>query len=324
MSPALRDTNLSFPFPAGNEHLHNVLERMICGDRIPHAIAFCGQQGCGKFTLAVCFAKMMLCHGLPENERIRIAHLIDEQIHPDVMLYQKNDNGIIPVDSIRDLGRDIYRSPNEGNIKVYLIRNAQDMNEQAQNALLKLIEEPPQGVVFILTCDTPGNLLPTIQSRICAYYLAPVSKKELLQIFEDRQIQTDKLERAYALFGGNVGQCLAYCGQENPQIELAAKVLAYISLDRPADALKVFLKVKSREELQQLLQNVRLCYAAAVRNPRLFLDINVSRLNAQGLDHSIAASVAYLQKNANLNLCALQTSADLFYESRTSIYSKRK
>jgi len=88
------------------------------------------------------------------------------RIHPDIIEISKQDNKlIISVDQIRALKQDIYIVPNDASHKVYIIKDADSMNTNAQNALLQMLEEPPAHAVFILCTDNPAALLPTVRSR---------------------------------------------------------------------------------------------------------------------------------------------------------------
>ena len=106
-------------------------------------------------------AAVLLCGpaGSPDTAR-----RIREGIHPDVQLLDREDRDIV-VDDIRALRRDAFVMPLEGDRKVYLLLHAQNMNPAAQNAALKLLEEPPEGVYFILLCGNVLSLLQTVRSR---------------------------------------------------------------------------------------------------------------------------------------------------------------
>jgi DNA polymerase-3 subunit delta' len=112
----------------------------------------------------------MICQGPGDKPCLRCAHCEKARrgIHPDIVLYDREDQTrTIYVDQIRALRDDAVIMPNEARRKVYIIRHAGSMNVSAQNALLKVLEEPPGGAAFILTAETPEQLLPTVRSR-CA------------------------------------------------------------------------------------------------------------------------------------------------------------
>lgn len=118
-------------------------------------------------------AAKMLCSGAGDRPCgvCRDCRKVKARVHPDLTLVSQltDDKGVrkkeILVDQIRDMGADAYVLPNEAAEKVYIIERADTMNEQAQNAALKLFEEPPRGVHFILCAQNAARLLPTVRSR---------------------------------------------------------------------------------------------------------------------------------------------------------------
>lgn len=91
---------------------------------------------------------------------------VESGIHPDVFTAEGTGARTLHVEDIRNIRQDAYIAPNEGERKVYIIKNAGDMSQQSQNALLKVLEEPPEYVVFILTCKSRSELLDTVLSRV--------------------------------------------------------------------------------------------------------------------------------------------------------------
>ena len=114
------------------------------------------------------------------------------------------------VDAIRFIRSDAYIRPNESPYKVYLLFRAETMSEQAQNALLKILEEPPARVVFILTCDSAISLLPTIRSRAQIFTLQPVPEELAEQVVSERfpDIPLEKVQSAVKAWEGNIGKAI--------------------------------------------------------------------------------------------------------------------
>ena len=106
--------------------------------------------------------------------------------HPDVTEIDVEDKKSISVESIRDFKRDFYYQPNEGRYRIYLIDGAQNMTVQAQNSLLKILEEPPLYVRFVLTTTQKQRILPTILSRLFSVYLPPEATGSLLEKLQAR------------------------------------------------------------------------------------------------------------------------------------------
>jgi len=181
-------------FTVGHERQKRFLQKAFLSGRIPSAFAFIGKEGIGKKLLALEFAKGLLCGKEPfgcgecktckqvdkfikdlrggeietyayytsdEGGKKHLSYLIGE--HPDLAVVIPDGNQI-KIDQIRDIQDFVFLKP-LGSSKVVVIDDAGKMNPQAQNALLKTLEEPPEGVLFILISTLKGELLPTILSR---------------------------------------------------------------------------------------------------------------------------------------------------------------
>ena len=120
------------------------------------------------------------------------------------------DGTAIPVDTIRWIRDEAYLKPNESAYRVMLLADAHLMRQEAQNALLKILEEPPAHAIFILTCDSRTSMLPTIQSRCVCLSLVPTEWDEAAPVLRARLPQTaeEELMRAHELFGGCIGQVI--------------------------------------------------------------------------------------------------------------------
>ncbi len=158
--------------------------------RPPHALLFKGAKGIGKLNLAMNFAQLLLCQKPGELGfacgKCSSCHWFEQESHPDFRLLQsellnldgeeaesgKKPSKQISVDQIRELADFIGMSAHQGGRRVVIIHPAETMNANAANALLKNLEEPPQGLLFILVSHKPQQLLPTILSRCQAFTLS--------------------------------------------------------------------------------------------------------------------------------------------------------
>ena len=166
----------------GQRDLIIQLKRLLELDLTGHAYAFSGPAGIGKKTLASAFIKDLLClDRKSENCRCISCRTLNEGTNPDFYEVQ-SDKKSIGVDSIRELRDDAAHRPAYGNRKVYLIPDAELMTVQAQNCLLKTLEEPPEYVVIILLTTSFEALLPTIQSRTVNLRMSPYSDEEMKKI----------------------------------------------------------------------------------------------------------------------------------------------
>ena len=200
---------MSFETLLGNEQLKLNLKQSISSGHISHFYLISGPEGSGKKTLAVALAAAMLCRE-PDKPCMRCASCrkVLSGNHPDLITVDDPEKKTIPVDLIRQARSDMYIQPNEADRKIYLFPRAQDMGLPGQNALLKVLEEPPEYGVFLLLTDNPNKLLPTVRSRCRELKLQPLPESILLgqlkKEFPDAQ-REDCLAAA-SRSGGFLGQ----------------------------------------------------------------------------------------------------------------------
>jgi DNA polymerase-3 subunit delta' len=167
----------------GQKALVNQLKIIIASNRTGHAYAFSGPSGMGKRTIALAYAKALLCAGCKPGSVCLPCRTFSEGTNPD--FYEvATDKQSIGVDSIRAMQEDMANRPTYGNRKVYFIDNAQQMTIQAQNCLLKTLEEPPEYAVILMSVTSFDALLPTVRSRTVNLRLNPYSDDEMLQILQ--------------------------------------------------------------------------------------------------------------------------------------------
>jgi DNA polymerase-3 subunit delta' len=130
--------------------------------------------------------------------------------HPDFITVDDPEKKTVPVDLIRQARADMYIQPNEGQRKIYLFPRAQDMGIPGQNALLKVLEEPPAYGVFLLLADNPQRLLTTVRSRCVELALSPLPEAMILQELHARfpAVSSETLNAVYSRSGGYLGQAL--------------------------------------------------------------------------------------------------------------------
>ncbi len=199
---------------AGNASIKKQLTAEIDAGRFPHALLLEGAPGTGRRTLARQIARAALCRSTDPSARpCGVCTACQKEVPPD-MTEVGGDGTAIPVDTIRWIRDEAYLKPNESAYRVMLLADAHLMRQEAQNALLKILEEPPAHVIFILTCDSRTAMLPTIQSRCVCLSLAPTEWDEAAPVLRARLPQTaeEELMRAHELFGGCIGQVIEGVG----------------------------------------------------------------------------------------------------------------
>lgn len=194
----------------GNERLKTALAAAFAADKLSHCYLLAGPPGSGKHSLARILSAAMQCSSgcrRPCGTCLPCRKVLDG-VHPDVITVDAPEKKTVTVETVRRARADVYVKPNEGRRKIYLFPRAQDMNPAAQNALLKVIEEPPDYAAFLLLTDAAERLLPTIRSRAVTLQLSPLSEpvcvEALRRRFPDKP--REALADAWVRSGGFLGQ----------------------------------------------------------------------------------------------------------------------
>lgn len=194
----------------GHDDNIHMLKTMLATGRMPHALLFAGPKSIGKTTLARVTAKAILC--LQDGEKpcgkCESCKLMEREAHPDLIVINP-EGGSIKIDQIRMLQQEAGKTPHLHENRVCIIKEAGRMTVQAQNSLLKLLEEPPQGFVFILTTMMARSLLTTILSRCRVFRFNPLHYELLADLLTARGISPDTAKVAARLSGGRTGDALS-------------------------------------------------------------------------------------------------------------------
>lgn len=195
----------------GNEKVKEQLSFLEASNRLPHAIVIEGDEGLGKKTLARDIALNLLCKSDDEKPCMQCPQCskVSKGIHPDVYEYCE-ESRTFKVEKVRDIRDDVFVSPNEANYKIYVLGNCQFMNDSAQNAILKVLEEPPEYAVFILTTTTKSALLETVLSRSVVISVEGVDAKlgaDYICSNDDSVDYNDALS-AMTVWNGNIGKAM--------------------------------------------------------------------------------------------------------------------
>lgn len=159
------------------------LKRALKENKVPHAYLFSGIEGVGKRQTAIGLAQALNCAGIKEIpcEQCLSCQKISKGVHPDC-LFIEPDGKTIRIEVLRDLKQKAYLYPLEGRSKIFIIDQAEKMTLASANALLKILEEPPNQTYFILITSQPSALLPTIRSRCQKMEFGPLPSEILIQI----------------------------------------------------------------------------------------------------------------------------------------------
>jgi len=205
------------------------INNLIVNNRLPHAIMFVGGNEENRRKLADSISAAVVCTGSkkPCGSCVDCKKTFNH-LHPDVINIDpvnEDKETMIKVSVIREIRQDAFILPNEASGKVYIIHCAEKMNEQAQNALLKIIEEPPDYAKFILLCDSSASLLDTIISRVTAFNLGAA---DTVKTDEEDRIYKISSDIAGALVSPTELELLRLTALFEKDKELMQKVLPYL------------------------------------------------------------------------------------------------
>lgn len=245
----------------GNEELKRRLTAALASGKTAQSYLLVGPEGSGRRTLATLLAAALECTADSDKPCLmcRQCKKVLAGTHPDVVWLGKRDKKRISVDEARWVKNDLYVRPNEGKKKIYVFPPTHLLGREAQNALLKVIEEPPEYGVFLMLTAQAEQLLPTIRSRSSELTLLPVPEAEAMDWLRQNAKGADDamLSGAYARAGGYLGaaaQLLRGETDENARV-LAA---AYADRDRYALTERLFRMEKlKREQLIATLDALR-------------------------------------------------------------------
>ncbi len=193
----------------GNEQVKEYLMTAIKTGILSHSYIIAGADGMGKMMLAKCFAQALLCENKTGHPcgQCHSCKQMQSGNHPDVIFVKHEKVNTIGVDDIRNgLVNDMLIKPYSSEHKIYIVDEAEKMSLQAQNALLKTIEEPPTyGIVILLTSNIEASL-PTILSRCMVLNMKPVSDKQMDTYLKQKGLESRVIDRVLLFAQGNIGR----------------------------------------------------------------------------------------------------------------------
>lgn len=207
----------------GHESVVRHFQNAIMLDKVSHAYILNGEEGTGKKTLADCFSKSLQCEdrsGEGQNKgcgKCRSCRQAENRNHPDIIWVTHEKPGSVGVEDVRSqVVGDMQIKPYQGPYKIYIIDEAEKLTVQAQNALLKTIEEPPAyGIILFLTSNSEV-FLPTILSRCVVLNVKPVANEAILNyLMEEIQVPDYKASLCVAFAQGNLGKAVKLACSEN-------------------------------------------------------------------------------------------------------------
>ena len=304
---------MSFDALLGNEQLKKNLTNALQSGHISHFYLISGPMGSGRHTLARLLAAAILCQS--RNKPCLTCgpcRKVMEGLHPDFITIDDPEKKTVPVDLIRQARVDIYVQPNEADHKIYLFPRAQDMGLPSQNALLKVLEEPPKYGVFLLLTDNPERLLPTVRSRCTELQLRPLREDILRdQLQKDfPEANREDISAAVIRSAGFLGQARAMLRDGSalpPHTEDfirsfgARDAMGLVQTLVPMEKWKRDQLIPTLNEWLALLQNSLACRSGMPAVSSLSRSLSTQR-SPQELMHAISClqkGIEYAQSNVS-------------------------
>lgn len=181
------------------------LDDIAANGRLPHAMMFSGNSGCGRKTLARYVAELFLCK---DNAcgKCAVCRNIESDSYADVTLAKRFCGGKYLTDPFRELMFDMSVSPNSGDIKVYILDDCDTMSPQILNSLLKTIEEPLPYLRFVFTCENTSVIPETIMSRVIEFEVPDTSEEDCKRYLIDNGADSKRAAELADMFAGNIGK----------------------------------------------------------------------------------------------------------------------
>lgn len=217
----------TFDEVVGQEHISQTLKNSVKTNQISHAYLFCGTRGTGKTSTAKILARAVNCENPKDGNPCNECHICKGISNGSILdVYEMDAASNSGVNNIREIRDEVIYAPSECKYKVYIIDEAHMLSDDAFNALLKTLEEPPSHVIFILATTEPSSIIPTVLSR-CQRFdfgripLNTISRRiEKISEAEGIKITPDAAELVAELADGSMRDCLSIlqqCAAANPE-----------------------------------------------------------------------------------------------------------
>lgn len=225
----------------GNEDIKSLFASCIKEKRLSHAYMLVGPAGCGKKTFVYAVAEELARNDGAEDavvERVKSGH------SPDVLTIPTEEERI-GIDTVRSFVSTVYLTPNELDFKMYIFDEADRLTPQAQNALLKIIEEPPKRVYIFLLVKNPGTLLQTVRSRVISVNMQTFEPEEVRAYLADDEVfagaDEARVDFAMKMSGGALGAVRELADPENKEFDAYKKACeAVLALSKKNRSVSYF------------------------------------------------------------------------------------
>lgn len=277
----------------GNEKNKKILEKSIELNKTSHSYIFWGTEGIGKKIIAKEFAKKILCiQNHDYNCKCKSCIEFDSNNNPDFQLIEATD-GKIKIEQVREMQKKISEKPIISDKKVYIINDAGTMTKEAQNCLLKTLEEPPEYITIILICSNEDNLLSTIKSRCTRMYFEPIKEEEIKKYIELNFPEQQISEKIISLSQGSIGKT----------IKLNEKKYIYENIE------DILLSMQKKDLIEIVQMSTEIYKAKEEINPILeYINVLLIKLSKKNIKYIKCIQIVEetkkrLKANSNYDMC---------------------
>lgn len=276
----------------GNNQIKEMLAKSIENETLSHSYLFVGIQGIGKKMLAMEFAKKILCIEKKQDNTCKSCIEFESNNHPDFMCLEPDGNSM-KIEQIRFLQKKIQERPIISDKKVYLINNADLMTSEAQNCLLKTLEEPPEFATIILIGSNENAFLSTIKSRCMILHFQPIENDKLKQYIETNYGITNITQNRLTMFQGSIGKAISLKDKQ-AEYENIENMIENLKQKDLIDILKLAEPLyKAKEEIFEILEYINILLLNQAKEDYLYTNCI----------YIVENTKKRLKQNANYDMC---------------------
>lgn len=247
---------MNFEELIGNDEVKEILNNAVINNRVLHSYMFIGTRGIGKYLFAKAFAKKILC--MSDNKPCKECKScleFDNNNHPDYYEIEPLE-GSIKIEQIRKMQQKVLEKPIVSSKKIYIIRESDKMTDEAQNCLLKTLEEPPAHLIIILIAENESRMLSTIKSRCTKVSFKPIQNNLILNYLQKNYGIASVSENIFGLFNGSIGNAIDYIDKKE-MYEEVEKAFSNIEQTNILDVLnKLDCLYSNKENIHDVLDYI--------------------------------------------------------------------
>jgi len=277
----------------GNIKTRKELEKIVQSNNVLHSYLFLGKEGIGKKEIAKEFAKKILCiNQKKDNCDCKSCKCFENNNHPDIQIINEQSE-TIKISEIREFIKSVYEKPILSEKKIFIINDSDKMTKEAQNSLLKTLEEPPEYIVIILIASNADMLLTTIKSRCTKMTFEKLTIGEIKEILNQKQIYEEISENMVNLFDGSIEKALKILENKDvyKQVEKLFETLENKSkIDFLTKSKEVFIK----EEIYEILEYLSLNFFNIGKQKKNIKYLNCTEYVQETMNH--------LKSNSNFDM----------------------